>query len=112
VNFAANPDRLEELTRVVFDEIDSIKVNGPSSTDIEKVMEAQRRGRETSLKQNGYWLYQLLFAQRFGTDPRDILTYEDLIAQLDRETLRQAALRYLTEDNYVRVSLYPERVMP
>jgi zinc protease len=112
VRFGAEPGRLEELTSVVFDEINELKANGPSQTDLDKVKEAQRRSRETSLKQNGYWLYQLLFADRFGTDPGDILTYESLIQELDAETLREAAAEYLPTDNYVRVSLYPESVVP
>lgn len=112
VNFAADPERLEALTEVVFDEIDSLKVAGPKPIDVQKVQEAQRRARETSLKQNSYWLYQLLAAERLGTDANAILTYENLIAELDTTALREAAHLYLPTDNYVRVSLYPERVIP
>lgn len=112
VNFSAAPERLEELTEVVFSEIDSMQVNGPRPGDVAKVKEAQRRSLETNLRQNGYWLYQLLFANRFRTDPRDILTYERLIDKLDVEMLREAAREYLPRDNYVRVSLYPETAVP
>jgi len=112
LHFAADPERLEELTQVVFAEIESITANGPQPSEVEKVKEAQRRERETSLKQNQYWLYQLLYADRLGTDPNDILTYEALIDELDASTLRDAARKYLPQNNYVRVSLYPEPVVP
>jgi zinc protease len=112
VNFAANPERLEELTAEIFQEIENIKANGPRPADVEKVREAQRRSRETSLKQNSYWLYQLLFADRLGINPREILTYERLIDDLDETMIRDAAETYLSTDNYVRVSLYPEPVVP
>ncbi len=109
IGFGADPERLEELTAVVFEEMDKLKTHGPVLTDVEKVQEAQRRTRETSLKRNGYWLVQLLYADRFGSDPRDILTYERLIDALTGEMIQDAARQYLRSDNYVRVSLYPEK---
>ncbi len=112
VSFAADPERLEGLTQAVFGEIDSIRANGPRTAEVDKVKEAQRREREVSLKQNNYWMYQLLYADRLGTDPREILTYEALIDELDANTVREAALRYLPPANYVRVSLYPQQVVP
>ncbi len=112
VSFAADPDRLDDLVTQVFAEIDSLRIRGPEPGYIQKVQEAQRRGRETNLKQNSYWLYQLLYADRFGTDPSEILTYESLIEALTAEAIGRAARRYLPKDNYIRVSLYPQTYVP
>ncbi len=112
VSFAADPDRLDDLVTQVFAEIDSLKIHGPNPEYIQKVQEAQRRSGETSLKQNSYWLYQLLYADRFGTDPSEILTYESLIEALTADMMTQAARRYLPNNNYVRVSLYPQTHVP
>jgi zinc protease len=112
VSFAADPDRLDDLVKQVFAEIDSLKVFGPNQEYIQKVQEAQRRSRETSLKQNNYWLYQLLYADRFGTHPSEILTYESLIEALTADMIAHAASRYLPRNNYIRVSLYPQTHAP
>ena len=88
--------------------MDKLKVDGPADEDLLKVEESQRRSRETNLEQNGFWLYQLLYADRYGVEPLDILRYNDLIDELSCESLRDAAERFLNTDNYVRVSLYPE----
>lgn len=109
VGFGTDPERLEELVQAVFVQIDSLKLSGPSEDDIAKVKEQQRRSRETSLRRNGYWLGQLVSSDRYDLDPRNILTYEELIDALDAEDVRQAAIRYLNIDNYVQVSLYPEK---
>jgi predicted Zn-dependent peptidase len=50
----------------------------------------------------------LLNHDRFGTDAREILSYEDLVAALSIDLVREAARRYLRTDNYVLVSLLPE----
>jgi zinc protease len=109
ISFGSAPDRLEELTAVVFQQIDSLKRVGPTPDEVDKVKEMQRRDRETQLRQNSYWLSQLIVAERYGLDPRNILTYEELIESLTPEAIREAANRYLPTDNYVRVSLYPEQ---
>ena len=107
VGFSADPERLEELTAAVFDEMNTLKVEGPAENDVLKVKEAQRRSQETNLEQNGYWLYQLLYADRYGVDPRKTVNYSQLIDGLSSEKLRDAAVRFLNLDRYVRVSLYP-----
>jgi len=109
ISFGTAPERLEELTGVVFQQIDSLKQYGPTQKDIEKVQEMQRRQREEGLRENSYWLGQLVAYDQYGDDLRDILTYETLINGLAAETVQEAANRYLRADNYVRVSLYPEQ---
>ena len=108
MSFSADPERLEELTAAVFDEMNKLKVEGPADNDVAKVTEAQRRSQETNLEQNGYWLYQLLYADRYGVDPRRIINYSQLIDGLSSGKLKDAAVRFLNLENYVRVTLYPE----
>jgi zinc protease len=108
IGFGTAPERLEELVDAVFLEIDSLQTVGPSQEDIDKVKEQQRREYETELRENDFWLGQLVAAERYGLDPRNIITYEEMIDGLTAEMVREAARRYLRTDNYVRVSLYPE----
>ena len=109
ISFGADPDRLEELTSEVFDEIRKLVDKGPDQSDIDKIKEQQRRDRETNIKQNRFWLNQLLAYDRYGLDPRAILTYNELIDELTIADVQSAALKYLPLDNYIRVSLYPEK---
>ena len=108
VSFSADPERLEELTAAVFEEMNKLKVEGPADNDVAKVKEAQRRSQETNLEQNGYWLYQLLYADRYGVDPRRIINHSQIIDGLSSGKLKDAAVRFLNLKNYVRVMLYPE----
>ncbi|MBC7789649.1 MAG: insulinase family protein, partial [Anaerolineae bacterium] len=93
IGFGASPDRIDTLRAEVFAVIDSIKNSGPTAQDLEKVRETQRRGEETSRKENGYWLATLIAADRFGEDPHILLDNEAMRATLSAEMIRDAARR-------------------
>jgi zinc protease len=109
VNFGSAPERVESLTQTVFAEIDSLKANGASQQDVDKVKETLKRSYETNLRENGYWMSQLVSLYRLGEDPRQLLTYPQLVETLTPELIRQAAIRLLPADNYIQVTLLPER---
>src|SRR5690606_5807627 len=106
IGFGADPHRLEELTAVVFAEIDSLQAHGPREEELAKVREARLRSHETRVRQNHFWLEQRLAHDRYGWDPREILSPGG--EGLDAERVRRAATRYLDPANYVQVSLLPE----
>ena len=110
IDFGSAPERVNELVSSVFADIKTLQDSGATQDNVDKVKEIQRRARETSLRQNGYWLGQLESAYRDGVDPRDILNYDKLVETLTPAVIRDAARKYLHADNYVQVSLYPENV--
>jgi zinc protease len=108
VEFGADPQRIDELVRVVFAEIDSLKAAGPSATDLQKVREAHRREREVSRRDNGWWMGALMAYDEFGWDPREIPSLP-LSQGFTAADVRDAARRYLDVGRYVQVSLYQEK---
>jgi zinc protease len=93
----------------VFAQIERVQSQGVLPATLEKVKETQRRSHETSLEQNGYWLGLLLSSAQSGEEPASYLEYPALVDALTADALRAAAASYLRRENYVRVSLYPER---
>jgi zinc protease len=112
IGFGTDPAKLDELVEAVFAEIRALQSAGPSDSVLQKVKETQRRSLETSLRENRYWLGQLVAARRYGSDPRNLLRYEDLISALTADDIRRAAQLYLRLDNYVQVTLVPEGQTP
>jgi predicted Zn-dependent peptidase len=72
-----------------------------------KVKEAQRRDLERNLKENNYWIGQLMDVYRYD-NPGLITQYADRINSLSSEKM-QAAARKINLKKYVRVVLYPEK---
>ena len=105
--FGSDPDRVDELVGVVFQEIERLKAEGPTAEDVDKVKEAERRSRETNLEENRWWVAQLALADEYGTDPR-LLLDPTFLETVTVESVQERAQRYLRTGNFVRVSLFPE----
>ena len=109
-NFGSDPARADSLVRAIFAQIDTLQLKGPPASDIAKVKETLIRGRETSLRQNGWWLGQLLASVRDGDTP--VAPVDPILAAITVESLRAAAKAYLNRASYVRVTLLPENKLP
>ncbi len=109
ISFGCDPERVEELTQTIFTQIDSLQTFGIDVSYLEKVRETSLRSHETNLRENGYWLRSLQYADRYTQDPRLILEGSaNILATFDEETIQQAARAYLNPQRYARFVLMPE----
>ncbi|TDI83477.1 MAG: insulinase family protein [Caldithrix sp.] len=108
ISFGCDPERVDELTRTVFEQIDSLKTFGTTNKYLKKVKETQIRSRETDLQENGFWLRALRSVYYHESDPKNILTYDKLVESLTLADIKKAARKYFNTENYVEVVLYPE----
>lgn len=107
VAFGSDPRRVEELTTALFDEIRTLQNEGPTTEQVLAAREQERRTRETSQQENAWWLTQLSLAYQNGTDPR-LLADSSLLDGVTPEKVRDHAVRWLRQDQYVRITLWPE----
>jgi zinc protease len=112
INFGSAPERADSLVQAIFTQIDTLKTAGPRATDVAKFKETAVRTRETSLRQNGWWLGQIMASRREGDSMADRLALEPQLARLSAEVIRDAARRYLDTKRFVRVTLLPEGKQP
>ena len=106
IRFGSDPKLADSLVRTIFSEIDSVQRNGPKATDLAKVKETFIRSLETALKENGWWLSQLMQAARDGDPAAPAL--DPFLAAITVESVRDAAKKYLDKTRYVRVTLLPQ----
>ena len=106
IQFGSDPERAEELRTAVFEQIRALQADGPSQEDVEKIVEGERRSRETSLQSNPYWASQLMFSSEAGGDPRFLID-ASLFDGVSSQSIREDARRYLDEDRVVIVTLLP-----
>jgi zinc protease len=109
VQFNSAPDNVEKLTKSVFALIDSIKATPPTQADVDKVKEEFLRAQEVNLKQNSYWLGNIIGREQGGEDPAGLVgPYEAMIKGLTPAQIQEAAKTYLNTANYARFVLLPE----
>ena len=110
--FGSAPDRVEELTQVVFDEIKAIQTDLDLTPYLEKTKAQYRRDHETGMEQNSFWAGALKgYIEDDALNLEDIPKLINLLDHIDTDHLRQAANQYLT-DQYVKVVLLPENAQP
>lgn len=109
LHFSCAPERVDELSEAVLNQIKTLKTEGPPDDVVATVKEQHRRERETDMRTNEFWVSVLDFYYSHDEDVLDVLRYHDLIEQLAPEDVQAAAREYLNEDRIVRGVLYPER---
>jgi zinc protease len=109
IQFGSAPDRADALVKRVFEEVDGLKTNGPTETQVNEVKQALLRDFETSSRQNAYLLSQITFKYQYGEDVTGLWQVPEYYKKLDAAAIQRAARTYLRNDNYVRVTLLPEK---
>ena len=105
--YGSDPDRVEELVGEVAIEIDWLKGGGEQSY-LDTVKEQLRTAREEQVRDNGFWLNQILTTTQLGESLAEITGFDDRLEALSLEQVAAAAQRYLPIDRFVRVVLLPE----
>jgi zinc protease len=113
VSYGSSPENAERLHKATLAIIDSLKNQGPTQADVDKVREQLIRGREVTLKQNPFWMTSILSREQNGDDVAALLApYDDMIRKLTPAQVQQAARAYFNLNNYTRVVLMPEGTKP
>ena len=109
INFSipCGPENVDKLKAAAIMLIDSLKINGPSETDLNKVKETWKKKYEEDIKTNRYWLNNLSAAEVNGLDPKRILTYEKRVDAITIDDVKRVANKYFDLNNYVTGILMP-----
>jgi zinc protease len=108
VQFGSAPENAERLRNVVLTELDKLRRDGPSESEVGIVKETERRELETALRQNGYWLNSLQAVHLLGRDPLRIPQRIERTESLGTENIHEAFRKYFPPDRYTVVTLMPE----
>jgi zinc protease len=109
IEFGCSPDRTDALIKTVFKEIEDLKANGPSQQQINDAKTLMTREFETNSKQNLYLRSQIAQKYAYGEPVEDVFTAPQLFSRLTAAMVQDAARKYLDVNNYVQVTLFPEK---
>jgi zinc protease len=112
VTFGAAPENIQAMTDRVIAEVKRLQQEGPSADLVESAKETARRGYETSLKENGYWLRRLQTVQMFGAPVGEILTRPARIDAVTTTDVQDVFKTYFPLDRFTMVTLVPAATAP
>jgi zinc protease len=108
ITFSCAPEKVDELTTVVFSVIDTLKSKKVNTTFLEKTKEYYHREREVDIKTNEFWYNTLANYYFNGDNPKLITEYLDRVDSITLDAIQECSKKYLDEQNYVEVRLFPE----
>jgi zinc protease len=110
ISFGCAPERVDELVKTTFLELDSLKDFKVGDEYIQKVRETQKREFEVSLKENNFWVNTLQYYYFVNNDLSLIMKFPERIANLNKDMIQNAARNYFDMNNYIKVVLYPQKM--
>lgn len=110
IRFGCNPARAEELTKVVFKEIEAFKSGGPTEKQVSDIREQLIRDFETNTTQNAYLLGQIWLRYQMPQDLGEFFTLNEFYKTVDAAMIQKAAKAYFDTANRVQVTLLPEKM--
>jgi zinc protease len=109
ISFGCAPANVEKLITAAWEEITKIKNNGPLPEDLEKFKAERKVGMKNALETNNFWLSYLTGQYEDQYDPKEVLNYSHVLDALTTDQLKRAFNNYLSDKNYVRAVLLPEK---
>jgi len=91
VIFDCDPERSDQLKKIVYEQIETLKSTGPSREHLNKAVSNALKNREESKLHNSYWLSALYTYYYNGIDYNDPANYEDLLIGFTVEDIRKVA---------------------
>lgn len=105
--YGSDPSRVDELAAEVAAEVEWLRAGGEQRY-LDTVKEMLRTSREEQLRENGFWLNQIQTAIQRGEPFTEIDLFNERLEALTLEQVAAAVERYLPDNRYVRVVLFPE----
>jgi len=109
IDFGCDPARTEELVKSLFRELETLRANGPTGTEINDARQALLRQHDSDLAQNDRLVAELTERYEQAEDIDEFFNLPDQYNRLTASAVQDAARRWLDTGNYVRVTLYPEK---
>lgn len=108
ISFDCAPENADKLKQIAIDEIKKLQTEGPVEKDLNSFKLNKLKEREEDLKDNRFWNNTLKRKFWYDTDNTLIVRYNDLINDLDAQTVQKIAQQYIQLDNCIEIIMLPE----
>ena len=109
ISFTCASARAQELTELMWVELQKIKAEPLSAALINDLKNAARKDHEKRLRTNGFWASGLDWRLRYDHPLDDILRQEEYIDALTPQQIQQMAQELINESQYTQFTWVPEQ---
>ena len=109
VYFGCAPENVDKMINATLEEIAKIKQNGALPADIQKFVAKEARSTQEQLKENIFWAGYLASSSQNKENPDQILSHVNNLEQVTVQSTKDAANKYLSGKNLIKLILMPEK---
>ena len=109
LGFGCAPKNVDHLVKSVFGVFEKFRKEGPDALTLKKVKETFIRTRQSDVRENSFWLDQIIGTQFEGSKIKSQSEYDDAVNQITVAQIKRTAKKYLTPDHYVLGVLKPKK---
>lgn len=107
IQFDCDPENVDKLSSIIFEEIEKIKKKGPLPKDLKGYQENKIKTRKENLEKNSYWVNKLKYLDYNNDEQKDFFDYEDYINNMTVKSLKKAAKKFFGKD-HIEIVMLPE----
>ncbi|NQU87831.1 MAG: insulinase family protein, partial [Mariniphaga sp.] len=108
INFDTDPEKASHLKTIVFSEIDKIIENGPTSIDLNKVVENLKKNREQSMQHNSYWMNTIYRYYLHGINSNNPENFDEILDNLTLNDIQNFTGKFINSADIVDVTFVPK----
>ncbi|MBO4673566.1 MAG: insulinase family protein [Bacteroidaceae bacterium] len=97
------PEKREKMTAIVYQGVEKMVNEGPKEEDVQKVKEYMLRSHEESLKQNGYWMGEMMNYVLYGEDNDAV--YVETVNSITASDIQEVARQIFKSGNRIEVGM-------
>lgn len=108
MTFDTDPAKAQQMKAIIYREIDKIKANGPTATDLDKAVESLLKNREQSKLHNIYWLQSLNTYYMYSYDPTSAKNFEQVLQKMTAAQVQKFVQSFLAKADVVDIIFKPK----
>jgi len=108
ITFDCDPARADDLSKIIYNEIDSLIINGPDNEKFSKAIQNLLKNREESKLHNKYWSNSIYAWYYTGIDNNDPANYEEILNKLTPADVKKLAKQFFGKANTALIIFRPE----
>lgn len=103
IQLPTSPEKVERMTQVIYDGLEKMCNEGPSDDQMQKIREYMVRSHSERLKDNGYWMNQLVAKSREGYD--FVKGYDATLQKITSADVQKLAQKLFHSGNHIVVGM-------
>ncbi|MFV0345064.1 MAG: M16 family metallopeptidase [Bacteroidales bacterium] len=109
VYFDTDQTRINDIKKIVKNEIANLIQNGPSKENLDKAIKQMKMNRDELKTNNAYWLSSLVSFAKYGEDINDPANFENILNNMTPQKIQKYAKELIPDANELDLTFMPQQ---